>query len=901
MVRKYYLIHQVPDLTLSKYSALDNGDVSGVIKAHSHFWRQINRKGLLNGEAFHLFYEYDPRRTTGSKLRIGICIDSATDEDTFVEETIAASPISPYFELIGTNAASNRMPDIARRYRYGTHLIKKERFLSAKGFGGETYYLTSEWEMNDNARLYTMAKLMASIDQACVYIVSVYPRELTADLSDKLDKTLYELRNATRPQFNKSSDSVGIQSKDEHAKSALDFYENLLEALSENPHFLVDVQVLSDNLQHACAILDAATSEALQEGSHEQVQYEQNLSLSEICEASFFPCASASAPKALDLLPQLFLLDELSHFAILPVLYPGEWIEIAKETVPEDHESGLPLGVDETGHKVFFPLKNLSKHAFLAGVPGSGKTNSMMHLIGAMHGTYRIPVLIFEPAKHEYRAITCVEGLEDIELFSPSASTRFPLHINPFEFPAGMTLAEHIRNLIAVFDGAFHLEGPMPFLLDSSVEEVYADMGWIPAMVNMNRLEYPTMSQLYNKLAEKLEKTDYGPDTKGTLKSALQVRIGSLISREMADIFDVPRSSVKPEDWLMRSAIIELESLGRDPANFTTLLIATLIRETLKIKNYVKPPDGRPRHVMFFEEAHNLIGPNAEQTAGLDADPKVAATAYIVKMLAEVRALGEGIVIADQLPTAMAPEVLKNTSLKIALRITAQDDRQLLGGTMNANPDQLENLSIFSPGHAIVSYEPLLKPFEVQLPYFTAKEGDLSDKAILTSMVQSPRYIDNIRTSLAISKAKWQQTEKQLRERLKDARTKLDQAHEWEAKSQSSQDIAEGRRQLKAFREAIDALQQIKKEAARCSLQAIAFQSSFRFLQLNRFIRHVPGVRDFFIELLSAIRDAEKLIDDVYAVLNHYRTAAGKPALEPNLYQDQKQLFMLSAKAWSDL
>ncbi|EKC62797.1 hypothetical protein LEA_11657, partial [human gut metagenome] len=43
-------------------------------------------------------------------------------------------------------------------------------------------------------------------------------------------------------------------------------------------------------------------------------------------------------------------------------------------------------------------------------------------------------------------------------------------------------------------------------------------------------------------------------------------------------------------------------------------------------------------------------------------------------MLAEVRALGEGIVIADQLPTAMAPEVLKNTGLKLGHRITAQDD-----------------------------------------------------------------------------------------------------------------------------------------------------------------------------------------------------------------------------------
>lgn len=68
------------------------------------------------------------------------------------------------------------------------------------------------------------------------------------------------------------------------------------------------------------------------------------------------------------------------------------------------------------------------------------------------------------------------------------------------------------------------------------------------------------------------------------------------------------------------------------------------------------------------------------------------------RCLPEVRALGEGIVIADQLPTAMAPEVLKNTGLKLGHRITAQDDRNLLGSTMSASADQLEEQGTFGTG-----------------------------------------------------------------------------------------------------------------------------------------------------------------------------------------------------------
>lgn len=43
-------------------------------------------------------------------------------------------------------------------------------------------------------------------------------------------------------------------------------------------------------------------------------------------------------------------------------------------------------------------------------------------------------------------------------------------------------------------------------------------------------------------------------------------------------------------------------------------------------------------------------------------------------MLAEVRALRESIVIADQLPTALAIEVTKNTGIKLVHRLTAQDE-----------------------------------------------------------------------------------------------------------------------------------------------------------------------------------------------------------------------------------
>lgn len=121
------------------------------------------------------------------------------------------------------------------------------------------------------------------------------------------------------------------------------------------------------------------------------------------------------------------------------------------------------------------------------------------------------------------------------------------------------------------------------------------------------------------------------------------------------------------------------------------------------------------RHVIFIEEAHNIIASSTNQSSTDSIDPKISATAYIVKMLAEVRALREAIVIADQLPTALAIEVTKNTGLKLVHRLTAKDDREQIGTAISASPLQLEQMATFTTGKALIYHEKTQKPFEVQI------------------------------------------------------------------------------------------------------------------------------------------------------------------------------------------
>ena len=133
-------------------------------------------------------------------------------------------------------------------------------------------------------------------------------------------------------------------------------------------------------------ILDAAASEAVEEGSY-TILMESGKFQPLIPERNVPEMCNENTPRGMREWNSLFLLKELVPFVMFPVLYPGETIEIPKESAPVYEKTGLYLGVDNNGYDVYFPLDLLPKHALLAGVPGSGKTYSMLHLSSQLAGT----------------------------------------------------------------------------------------------------------------------------------------------------------------------------------------------------------------------------------------------------------------------------------------------------------------------------------------------------------------------------------------------------------------------------------------------------------------------------------------------------------------------------------
>ena len=92
-------------------------------------------------------------------------------------------------------------------------------------------------------------------------------------------------------------------------------------------------------------------------------------------------------------------------------------------------------------------------------------------------------------------------------------------------------------------------------------------------------------------------------------------------------------------------------------------------------------------------------------------------------MLAEVRAYGEGLAIVEQIPTKIIPDAIKNTATKIAHRVPAADDREVLAGAMNVTGEQATAFAALQPGEAIISLEKHPIPIKIQVPNIIDRIG----------------------------------------------------------------------------------------------------------------------------------------------------------------------------------
>lgn len=389
---------------------------------------------------------------------------------------------------------------------------------------------------------------------------------------------------------------------------------------------------------------------------------------------------------------------------------------------------GIPSTVS-TPHGI--RIDRMAKHVFISGVPGSGKTTCALNLLMQLAGR-GIPVLIFEPGKSEYRLLKCLKEHSDsaarrlartLAVYAPGNERISPFRFNPLQVPEGIGRDEHIENVLNCFKAAMPMSGPLPALLGEALEEVYES--------HSDPEHPPRMADLYRAARAVLARKGYSGEVDSDIRAAIDVRLGLLTRRSIGRVFQCARGVPAMRELLSGSTLLELAALPIEVACLLTLTLLTVVREQLKA---IPHSGAAPRLVILLEEAHNLVGRSGDARASEEnADPRAFAAEFICRMLAELRGLGVGIVILDQLPSAVAPEVVKLAGSKVCFRQVAQEERELIGGTMLFGPIEMEETARLQPGEAYFYTEGYFGPQRVRAPNLHAVLG-LPDPPVGTAL-----------------------------------------------------------------------------------------------------------------------------------------------------------------------
>ena len=363
-------------------------------------------------------------------------------------------------------------------------------------------------------------------------------------------------------------------------------------------------------------------------------------------------------------------------------------------------------------------LNSLASHTFISGSTGTGKSNTVYEILGEVrkHG---VKFLVVEPAKGEYKHIFGND--ENVSVYGTNPELSDLLRINPFAFPKGIHVLEHLDRLIEIFNVCWPMYAAMPAVLKNAVERAYEDSGWdLLKSINSYGDLYPTFADVTRNIKEIIDSSEYDNENKGAYKGSLLTRLESLTNGINGMIFT--NQAITDKELFDENVIIDLSRVGSTETK--SLIMGMLV---LKLQEYrmthTDSLNNLLKHVTVLEEAHNILKRTSNEQSMEDSNLVGKSVEMIANGIAEMRTYGEGFIIADQAPGLMDMAVIRNTNTKIIMRLPDFSDRELVGKSANLNDDQITELAKLPKGVAALYQNEWIEPILCKIDQFNGLEN----------------------------------------------------------------------------------------------------------------------------------------------------------------------------------
>jgi len=439
--------------------------------------------------------------------------------------------------------------------------------------------------------------------------------------------------------------------------------------------------------------------------------------------------------------------NELSLIAGLPqkeVVGLGlkEEVEFGLNVTPCHNDQKIHLGkLVQNGRlletvDIHLDRDNLNKHIFITGVTGSGKTTTCHKLLNDSE----MPFLVIEPAKTEYRVLTKDAKFKNMLIFTLGNNNVAPFKLNPFEFFPHESITSRADMIKASLEASFDMEAAIPQILEAAIYRSYENYGWNIASNKNSKYPnphadgiyaFPTLEDLVFNIAVIVKEQGFDDRLKNDYIGSIKARLQGLLIGSKGLMLNTKRS-INFKELIKRQVVLELEEIksGNEKSLIMGFILTNLV-EAIKAEH---KENRNFKHITLVEEAHRLL---SRYMPG-DSQNKKQGVEVFSDMLAEVRKYGESLIIVDQIPNKLTPEVLKNTNTKIVHKIFAEDDKEAIGNTMALKEEQKDFLSNLEVGRAIVFTQGFNKPLQVQITKTsnTTGEEEISDDVIRRNILK---------------------------------------------------------------------------------------------------------------------------------------------------------------------
>jgi hypothetical protein len=487
-----------PDLSLPRYYDLFGEEALQVVATRLFTWFQITTS-TRHHFSFTIRYAYDPGRSPSNRrLRIYVILTSM--DDAPADPLLMGRRLAGEVLQIQSSETADVAPPVAD-LEFLSILERKETLLLEKA---EALYLPAVWTRQTSAR----NALEPYLDEAFAALSS--PAFLDIQLHACEPAAVRQtLRSVTDQLDRRKQSSGGSENHSLH-------FQALAEALAGDPVCRMLIFAGSREQQAADGLLRAFGVDAIGGSRFKVTALRQGDSL----HSALTHAATMGAYEFRDTEgwfsrslrtgvegnstglsgPQITTLKQLSELSVLagvdlirdvvtlPVPRRGYLRTFPLET--EQDRQTIPITLDskptmirlgkslERQEPIELPVADLSRHAFIAGVTGSGKTVTMLNILRQL-AEQDIPFLVFEPAKAEYRRLARFSVLHRrLRVYTPGRDALSPLRLNPFAFDSRVTLASHIAALSAAFNTALGLFQPVNAILEEALWELYEAYGW---------------------------------------------------------------------------------------------------------------------------------------------------------------------------------------------------------------------------------------------------------------------------------------------------------------------------------------------------------------------------------------------------------------------------------------